>query len=51
VFWWVLAEQSALALPSSPLLLTAGALIRRGRLHLTPALACCVGAALIADTV
>lgn len=50
VFWWVLAEQGALPLPSSPLLLAAGALIRRGRLHVAPALACCVGAALIADT-
>lgn len=51
LFWWVLAEQSALPLPSSPLLLAAGALIHRGQLHLAPALACCVGAALMADTV
>lgn len=46
----MLAEQSALPLPSSPLLLAARALIHRGRLHLAPELACCVGAALIADT-
>lgn len=51
VFWWVLAEQSALPLPSAPLLVAAGALIRRGQLHVAPALACCVGAALIADTI
>lgn len=51
VFWWVLAEQSALPVPSSPLLLAAGSLIRRGQLHVAPALACCAGAALIADTV
>ena len=50
LFLWVLAEQSAIPLPSVPLLLAAGALIRTGRLHVLPAMACCVIAALIADT-
>src|SRR5215469_14183206 len=51
LFWWVLAEQSAIPAPSVPLLLAAGALIRTGRLHPPAALACCVIAALIADTI
>jgi membrane protein DedA with SNARE-associated domain len=51
LFWWVLAEQSAIPLPSAPLLLAAGALIRAGRLYTLPAMACCVIAAVIADTI
>ncbi len=51
LFLWVLAEQSALPLPSVPLLLAAGALIHAGRLHALMAALCCVTAALIADTV
>jgi membrane protein DedA with SNARE-associated domain len=51
LFCWVLAEQSAIPLPSIPILLAAGALIRMGRLHVLPALACCAAAALIADTI
>jgi len=51
LFLWVLAEQSAVPLPSVPLLLAAGALIRAGKLHALPAIACCVVAALIADTI
>src|SRR6266446_2668819 len=51
LFFWVLAEQSAIPVPSAPLLLAAGALIRTGRLHVLRATACCVIAALIADTV
>ena len=51
LFWWVLAEQSAIPAPSVPLLLAAGALIRTGRLHPLAAVACCVIAALIADTI
>jgi membrane protein DedA with SNARE-associated domain len=47
----VLAEQSAIPLPSVPLLLAAGALVRGGRLHALPAIVCCVIAALIADTI
>jgi membrane protein DedA with SNARE-associated domain len=51
LFLWVLAEQSAIPIPSVPLLLAAGALIRTGRLHMLLAAACCVIASLIADTV
>src|SRR5437016_3023105 len=51
LFWWVLAEQSAIPLPSVPLLLAAGALIRAGRLNGLFAAGCCVIAALIADTI
>ena len=51
LFWWVLAEQSAIPLPSVPLLLAAGALIRAGRLNGLFAAGCCVTAALIADTI
>jgi membrane protein DedA with SNARE-associated domain len=51
LFFWVLAEQSAIPLPSVPLLLVSGALIRAGRMQALPAIACCVIAALIADTV
>src|SRR5262245_49276836 len=51
LFLWVLAEQSALPLPSTPLLIAAGALSRTGRLYMLPALACCVVAALLADTI
>jgi membrane protein DedA with SNARE-associated domain len=50
LFWWVLAEQGAIPIPSVPLLLASGALIRTGRLNLLPAIACCVIAANIADT-
>jgi hypothetical protein len=51
LFVWVLVEQSAIPLPSIPLLLAAGALIRSGRLYGSLAIACCMAAALIADTV
>lgn len=51
LFFWVLAEQSALPLPSVPLLLAVGTLSHTGRLHLLPAIACSIIAALIADTV
>jgi len=51
LFLWVLAEQSAVPVPSAPLLLAAGALIHAGRLHLVPALGSCLLAALLADTV
>ena len=51
LFFWVLAEQSAIPLPSVPLLLAAGALIRGGRLNGLFAAGCCVIAALIADTI
>src|SRR5262249_43276875 len=51
LFLWVLAEQSAIPLPSAPLLLAAGALIRTGRLHVLGAVLSCLIAALIADTI
>ena len=51
LFFWVLAEQSAIPLPSVPLLLAAGTLIRTGRLYALPAIACCVIGALLADTI
>ena len=50
LFCWVLAEQGAIPLPSIPLLLAAGSLARSGRLQFSFALAACVAAALIADT-
>jgi membrane protein DedA with SNARE-associated domain len=51
LFLWVLAEQSAIPLPSIPLLLAAGALIQAGRLLLLPAILCCMIAAMIADSI
>jgi membrane protein DedA with SNARE-associated domain len=51
LFLWVLGEQALLPLPSLPLMLAVGALIRAGRLRMLPALACSVAAAFIADTV
>jgi membrane protein DedA with SNARE-associated domain len=51
LFWWVLAEQGAVPLPSIPLLLAAGALARSGRLRLAVAIACCVAGALLADNI
>src|ERR1044072_4957010 len=51
LFLWVLTEQSAIPLPSIPLLLAAGALSHNGRLHIVPAIACCVIGAVIADTI
>jgi membrane protein DedA with SNARE-associated domain len=51
LFLWVLTEQSAIPLPSGPLMLATGALIRTGRLQVAPAILCCLIAALIADTI
>ena len=48
---WVFAEQSAIPLPSIPLLLAAGALGRAGRLNLMLAIACCTVGAVIGDTI
>ena len=50
LFAWVLAEQGAIPLPSIPLLLAAGSLAHAGRLDLGLALAACVSAALVADS-
>jgi membrane protein DedA with SNARE-associated domain len=49
VFFWVLAEQAALPLPSIPLLMAAGALARMGKLTLAGILACGLLACLLAD--
>jgi membrane protein DedA with SNARE-associated domain len=51
LFFWVLAEQGALPIPSLPLLVMAGALVRTGRMHGPAAIASCVAGALIADSV
>ncbi|HLK69569.1 MAG TPA: VTT domain-containing protein [Bryobacteraceae bacterium] len=51
LFFWVLAEQGALPIPSAPLLVAVGALIRRGSLHAAAAMACCLAGALAADLV
>lgn len=50
LFLWVLAEQGAVPVPSVPLLLAAGALIRSNRLDPLSSVLCCVMAAFIADT-
>lgn len=50
LFFWVLAEQSAIPLPSVPLLLAVGTLIQAGGLNVVSAILCCVIAALFADT-
>jgi membrane protein DedA with SNARE-associated domain len=50
LFFWVLAEQGALPIPSAPVLVAVGALIRTERLHAGAALACCRAGALAADT-
>jgi membrane protein DedA with SNARE-associated domain len=49
VFFWVLAEQAALPLPSIPLLMASGALARAGKLSLAGVLACGLLACLLAD--
>jgi membrane protein DedA with SNARE-associated domain len=51
LFFWVLAEQGALPIPSAPLLVAVGALIRTGSLHALPATVCCLAGALAADIV
>jgi membrane protein DedA with SNARE-associated domain len=51
LFFWVLAEQGALPIPSFPLLVAVGALVRAGRLDAAAAIACCVAGALVADSV
>ncbi|MBZ5724525.1 MAG: VTT domain-containing protein [Acidobacteriia bacterium] len=51
VFFWILAEQGALPLPSIPVLLACGALARSGRLNPLLVVACGVAASLIADSV
>jgi membrane protein DedA with SNARE-associated domain len=50
LFFWVLAEQGALPIPSIPLLLVCGALIKSGHLTSTPFLLSGLLACLIADS-
>lgn len=49
IFFWVLSEQAALPIPSLPLLLISGALVRTGALHLSPLLTSALSASVIAD--
>lgn len=51
LFFWVLAEQAALPIPSAPLLIAVGALVRSGGLHPAAALACCFAGSLPPDLV
>lgn len=51
LFLWVLAEQGALPIPSIPLLIAVGAVIRAGNLGLVPAIASCLAGALVADSI
>lgn len=51
LFFWVLAEQGAVPLPSVPLLIAVGALARAGSLNAAVAILCCVAGALAADSV
>jgi membrane protein DedA with SNARE-associated domain len=51
LFFWVLAEQGALPIPSIPLLLAVGALVHTGNLNAPTAIACCLAGALVADIV
>jgi len=48
---WVFLEQGGLPIPSSPLMLAAGALAGTGRLNLAVCLSICVFATLLADTI
>jgi len=51
LFFWVLAEQLAIPIPSVPLLVATGAFVHLGRLNAVVAIACCVAGALAADSV
>src|SRR5580704_3789276 len=51
LFFWVLAEQGALPVPSAPLLVAVGVLIRTGGLHPAKVMACCLAGAVAADIV
>jgi len=51
LFFWVLAEQGALPVPSLPLLVAAGALAGAGKMNAAAAVASCVAGALLADCV
>ena len=49
IFFWLLAEQAAVPIPSIPLLLVSGALARAGQLRLSPILLSALAGCLIAD--
>jgi len=51
IFFWLLAEQAALPIPSVPLLLVSGALARTGQLKLSSVVTYALAACLIADNV
>jgi membrane protein DedA with SNARE-associated domain len=51
LFFWLLAEQAALPLPSIPLLLACGALSRTGRMDFRLVLLCGLTACLLADNI
>jgi membrane protein DedA with SNARE-associated domain len=51
VFLWLLGEQTALPIPSVPLLLISGALARTGELRLSLLILCALSACLIADNI
>jgi len=51
IFFWLLAEQAALPIPSLPLLLVSGALARTGQLKLSSVVISALAACLIADSV
>src|SRR5256712_10730763 len=51
IFFWLLAEQAAVPIPSLPLLLVSGALVRTGQFKLSSVLGYAFVACAIADTV
>src|SRR5437773_11983536 len=51
IFFWLLGEQAALPIPSLPLLLVSGALIRTGELKLSSVLSYAFVACAIADNI
>jgi membrane protein DedA with SNARE-associated domain len=51
IFFWLLGEQAALPIPSFPLLLVSGGLVRTGELHLLPTLTSAFAACVVADNV
>src|SRR5258705_10534234 len=51
IFFWLLAEQAALPIPSLPLLLVSGALARTGQLKVSSVVFSALAACLIADNV
>jgi membrane protein DedA with SNARE-associated domain len=51
LFFWILAEQAGLPLPSLPLLLACGAMMRDGRVKLHVAVLVAAGACFLADNV